>query len=97
VAAVENAAPSTGGTAGTGFVHGWPVKIRLEAGAIPGISHAKALSVGLSNEYFKSLGLPSLFEEASAVTDSNRQCTNPYAWWCARGRRVTAAPMPIKC
>ena len=22
-------------------------------------------------------------------------CTDPYAWWCGRGRRVTAAPMPI--
>ena len=23
-------------------------------------------------------------------------CTDPYARWCGRGRRVTAAPMPIK-
>jgi RNA-directed DNA polymerase len=30
------------------------------------IAKAKALSVGLNNEYFKSLGLPSLFEEVSA-------------------------------
>ena len=22
-------------------------------------------------------------------------CTDPYAQWCGRGRRVTAAPMPI--
>src|SRR5277367_3671278 len=29
------------------------------------LAKAKALSVGLSNAYFKSLGLPSLFEEAS--------------------------------
>jgi RNA-directed DNA polymerase len=27
------------------------------------LAKAKALSVGLSNAYFKSLGLPSLFEE----------------------------------
>jgi len=30
------------------------------------LARAKALSVGLSNAYFKSLGLPSLFEEMSA-------------------------------
>jgi RNA-directed DNA polymerase len=30
------------------------------------LARAKALSVGLNNEYFKSLGLPSLFEEVSA-------------------------------
>src|SRR6476659_6883049 len=30
------------------------------------LARAKALSVGLSNAYFKSLGLPSLFEEVSA-------------------------------
>ena len=30
------------------------------------LARAKALSVGLSNAYFKSLGLPSLFEEGSA-------------------------------
>src|SRR5215472_1531586 len=29
------------------------------------LARAKALSVGLSNAYFKSLGLPSLFEEVS--------------------------------
>jgi hypothetical protein len=23
-------------------------------------------------------------------------CTDPYARWCGRGRRVAAAPMPIK-
>ena len=36
---------------------------RLAAAAVPGISpEVRALSVGLSNAYFKSLGLPSLFE-----------------------------------
>jgi RNA-directed DNA polymerase len=30
------------------------------------LAKAKALSVGLSNAYFKSLGLPSLFDEGSA-------------------------------
>jgi len=30
------------------------------------LAKAKALSVGLSNAYFRSLGLPSLFEEVSA-------------------------------
>ena len=32
----------------------------------PEAEERKALSVGLSNAYFKSLGLPSLFEEVSA-------------------------------
>jgi RNA-directed DNA polymerase len=36
------------------------------------LAKAKALSVGLSNAYFKSLGLPSLFESVSG-TDSNRR------------------------
>src|SRR5207253_3643296 len=36
------------------------------------LARAKALSVGLSNAYFKSLGLPSLIEGAS-VTNSNRR------------------------
>src|ERR1022692_2031698 len=38
--------------------------------------------------------IPSLFEECQR----NRlepPCTDPYARWCGRGRRVTAAPMPI--
>jgi len=59
------------------------------------LAKAKALSVGLSNAYFKSLGLPSLFEECQR----NRlepPCTDPYARRCGRGRRVTAAPMPMK-
>jgi RNA-directed DNA polymerase len=30
------------------------------------LARAKALSIGLSNAYFKSLGLPSLVEEVSA-------------------------------
>src|ERR1022692_1452798 len=41
-----------------------------------------------------SARIPSLFEECSR----NRlepPCTDPYARWCGRGRRVTAAPMPI--
>jgi RNA-directed DNA polymerase len=37
------------------------------------LAKAKALSVGLSNAYFKSLGLPSLFEEMPNVTTSNRR------------------------
>jgi len=36
------------------------------------LARAKALSVGLSNAYFKSLGLPTLIEGAS-VTNSNRR------------------------
>src|SRR5947208_8977291 len=58
------------------------------------LAKAKALAVGLSNAYFKSLGLPSLFENCKP----NRlepPCTDPYARWCGRGRRVTVAPMPI--
>ena len=45
-----------------GYVRGWP-PVRLEAGSAPGTSQRQALSVGLSNAYFQSLGLPSLFEE----------------------------------
>src|SRR5664279_3125217 len=59
------------------------------------LARTKALCVGLSNAHFKSLGLPSLFEECWR----NRlepPCTDPYARWCGRGRRATAAPMPIK-
>ena len=58
------------------------------------LAKAKALSVGLSNAYFKSLGLPSLFEECWR-NHLEPPCTDPYARWCGRGRRVTAAPMPI--
>jgi len=56
---------------------------------------AKALSVGLSNAYFKSLGLPTLIDgyQRSRLEPPR---TDPYARWCGRGRRVTAAPMPIK-
>jgi hypothetical protein len=55
----------------------------------------KALTVGLSNACFKSRGLPTLVDECSR----NRlepSCTDPYARWCGRGERVTAAPIPIK-
>ena len=31
----------------------------------------------------------------ASVTDSNRRVRTPYARWCGRGRRATAAPMPI--
>jgi hypothetical protein len=63
VAAVENTPPSEVGSVGT------RVRPRLAsntAGSGLGpwyLAKAKALSVGLSNAYFKSLGLPSLFEE----------------------------------
>ena len=46
-----------------------PQLARKTAGSRRGpwyLARAKALSVGLNNEYFKSLGLPSLFEEVSA-------------------------------
>jgi RNA-directed DNA polymerase len=56
-------APSPGGSVGTGgaFAAG-----SNTAGSGRGpwyLAKAKALSVGLSNAYFKSLGLPSLFED----------------------------------
>jgi len=63
MAAVENATPSPGRSVGTG------------SSAAPGQQHgqqrsgpwylakSKALSVGLSNAYFKSLGLPTLIDE----------------------------------
>ena len=40
------------------------------------IARSKALSVGLSNAYFKSLGLPALIEPPY---------TDPYVRWCGRG------------
>ena len=54
-----------------GYVLGLPV-MRLEADTVLGLARAKALSMGLSNAYLKSLGLSSLFESVS-VTDSNRR------------------------
>jgi hypothetical protein len=62
LAAVEDHAPSSGG-----IVAAW-VRTRVAtntAGSSRGpwyLARAKALSVGLSNAYFRSLGLPSLFE-----------------------------------
>src|ERR1039458_8341034 len=38
--------------------------------------------------------LPSLFH-AWQRNRPDPPCTDPYARWCGRGRRVTAAPMPI--
>jgi Group II intron, maturase-specific domain len=58
------------------------------------LAKAKALSVGPSNAYFKSLGLPSCSRKCRR-NQPELPCTDPYAQWCGRGRRVTAAPMPI--
>jgi len=44
-----------------GYVRDWPL-IRLVVVAVPVPGPSKALSVGASNAYFRSLGLPSLFE-----------------------------------
>src|ERR1039458_3529461 len=38
--------------------------------------------------------IPSLFEECERKR-LDPPCTDPYARWCGRGRRVNAAPMPI--
>jgi hypothetical protein len=63
VAAVENTAPSPSRAFSPG------VRPRLASNTASSslgpwyLAKAKALSVGLSNAYFKSLGLPSLFEE----------------------------------
>ena len=63
VAAVENTTSSSGGTDRTAGFSGELAAIRPAAAVAPGTSPgAKALSVGLSNAYFKSLGLPSLIE-----------------------------------
>src|SRR5246127_2010262 len=48
------------------------------------LAKSKALSVGLSNAYFKSLGLPSLAEEVSA-NNLEPPYTDPYVRWCGRG------------
>ena len=62
VAAVENTTSSPSGTDRTGSLRA-SCAIRPAAAVAPGIiARSKALSVGLSNAYFKSLGLPSLIE-----------------------------------
>jgi len=58
------------------------------------LAHAKALSVALSSAYFTSLGLPTL-EDPRERHHLESPCTDPYARWCGRGQRATAAPMPI--
>jgi RNA-directed DNA polymerase len=63
VAAMENTppspsgSPSTGGSPATGQQRGWQRTRPLVSGP------AKALSLGLSNAHFKSLGLPTLIDE----------------------------------
>src|SRR6202007_119371 len=77
-------------------VHPRPARNTAGSGRGPWyLARAKALAFGLSNSYFRSLGLPSLFE---GCWRNRREppCTDPYARWCGRGRRVTAAPLPIK-
>jgi nucleotide-binding universal stress UspA family protein len=55
---------------------------------------AKALFVGLSNAYLKSLAfLP--WSRSNGLT-LEPPCTDPYARRCGRDQRATAAPMPIK-
>ena len=52
----------------------------------------KALSVGLSNAYFASLGLPSFVDDSWRNFSNRRVRTRMHR---GRGRRVTSAPMPI--
>jgi RNA-directed DNA polymerase len=62
VAAVENTAPSPGGSVELG-VRSQLASNTAGSGRGPWyLARAKALSVGLSNAYFKSLGLPTLIE-----------------------------------
>jgi len=63
VAAVENTAPSPGGSVGTGGATAAGERYRRQRSRPLFLAKAKALSVGLSNAYFKSPGLPSLSEE----------------------------------
>jgi len=58
------------------------------------LARSQALARGLSNAYFRSLGLPSLIEERYR-NRLESPCTDRYARWCGRRRRATAAPMPI--
>jgi RNA-directed DNA polymerase len=48
------------------------------------LAKAKALSVGLSNAYFKSLGLPTLID-GRWRNRLKPPCTDPYARWCFYG------------
>ena len=53
------------------------------------LARAKALSVGLSNAYFRSLGLPSLFENCFRHGKPRRAAlgsSNEYPQTCGRGQ-----------
>ncbi len=58
------------------------------------LAKAKALSVGLSNAYLRSLGLPSLVEEYGQLLDTALYGPVRTVVW--QGSAGTAAPMPIK-
>ena len=55
------------------------------------IARSKALSVGLSNAYFQSLGL---FDNALAQL-LEPPYTDPYVRWCGRGGAERLPPIPI--
>ncbi|HET6845061.1 MAG TPA: group II intron reverse transcriptase/maturase, partial [Candidatus Angelobacter sp.] len=58
------------------------------------IARSKALSVGLSNAYFKSLGLPT-FDRNALAQLLEPPCTDPYARWCGRGGAERLPPIPM--
>ena len=78
-----------------GWVRDWRARL-LAADSVPGTSRRPKLCLW---------GFPMLIQIARAsvivrgnadLTMSNRRARTPYARWCGRGRRPTAAPMPIK-
>src|SRR2546428_8198571 len=60
------------------------------------LAHSKALSVALSNAYFRSRGFPSLFERCchELLNFLEPPCTDPYARWCGRGGGGGRPPPP---
>ena len=70
VVVVENPAPSPGRISGTGGSESrWQAMPLVAVAALWYLAKAKVLAFGLSNVYFKSLGLPTLFS-----ADDRRPC-----------------------
>ena len=55
------------------------------------IAHTKALSIALSNEYFRSRGFHPL-DGPCSFNVFEPPCTDPYARWCGRGRQHCRRP-----
>jgi transposase len=77
-----------------GYVRGWQA-IRLAAGSALGISRRPRLYLW-GFRMLLQIAKTSVIVRGVLAQPTRTPCTDPYARWCGRGRRVTAAPMPIK-